>query len=78
MQFEPLSKTRLDADAWREAVEQRAPLLARCDYDQPSVFRPDSMLREARKQKGFSAGPARIDPYHSGIYRARSTAETPS
>jgi uridine phosphorylase len=32
-----------------------APLLARHDHDQPSVFRPENMLREARRQKGLAA-----------------------
>ena len=29
------------------------PLLARRDYDAPSVFLPESLLREARRQKGL-------------------------
>jgi uridine phosphorylase len=31
------------------------PLLARNDYHRPSVFRPENMLREARRQKGIVA-----------------------
>jgi hypothetical protein len=31
------------------------PLLARRDYDAPSVFLPESLLREARRQKGLIA-----------------------
>ena len=34
----------------------RSPLLARRDHDQPSVFRPENMLREARRQKGIGEG----------------------
>jgi hypothetical protein len=34
-----------------------APLLSRDDHDRPSVFRPENMLREARRQKGLSAEP---------------------
>jgi len=34
----------------------RSPLLARRDHDQPSVFRPENMLREARRQKGIREG----------------------
>ena len=32
------------------------PLLARADYAAPSVFRPENMLREARRQKGILGG----------------------
>jgi hypothetical protein len=34
-----------------------APLLLRDDHNRPSVFRPENMLREARRQKGLSAEP---------------------
>ena len=33
-----------------------SPLLARRDHDQPSIFRPENMLREARRQKGIREG----------------------
>ncbi len=33
-----------------------SPLLARDDYRAPSVFRPENMLRESRRQKGLSYG----------------------
>jgi uridine phosphorylase len=33
------------------------PLLRREDHGAPSVFRPENMLREARRQKGIAAGP---------------------
>jgi uridine phosphorylase len=33
-----------------------APLLARTDHDQPSVFLPENLLREARRQKGLGDG----------------------
>lgn len=33
-----------------------SPLLARDDYRAPSVFRPENMLREARRQKGLVTG----------------------
>jgi len=33
-----------------------APLLARADHHAPSVFQPDSLLREARRQKGLAPG----------------------
>ena len=36
--------------------EPAAPLLARADHDQPSVFRPENLLREARRQKGLGDG----------------------
>jgi nucleoside phosphorylase len=33
-----------------------APLFARWDHGSPSVFRPENMLREARRQKGLQLG----------------------
>lgn len=33
-----------------------APLIDRLDHGAPSVFRPENMLREARRQKGLAAG----------------------
>lgn len=35
---------------------QGAPLVERVDHGAPSVFRPENMLREARRQKGLAAG----------------------
>ncbi len=34
----------------------RAPLLERDDHSAPSVFRPENMLRESRRQKGLRSG----------------------
>jgi purine-nucleoside phosphorylase len=34
-----------------------SPLLARRDHSAPSIFRPENMLREARRQKGLSLAP---------------------
>jgi hypothetical protein len=34
----------------------RAPLLERADHSAPSVFRPENMLRESRRQKGLRSG----------------------
>jgi uridine phosphorylase len=34
----------------------RPPLIARNDHESPSVFRPENLLREARRQKGLSQG----------------------
>jgi uridine phosphorylase len=39
------------------AEEQPPPLLTHKDYHQPSVFRPENMLREARRQKGIAPAP---------------------
>ena len=36
------------------------PLLSRDDHHEPSVFRPENMLREARRQKGLGVG--RVPP----------------
>lgn len=33
------------------------PILARKDYDAPSAFTPESLLREARRQKGLAPAP---------------------
>ena len=41
-----------------ELVSGAAPLLARTDHVAPSVFRPENMLREARRQKGLAPGSA--------------------
>jgi Phosphorylase superfamily len=41
----------------RENVNVPSPLLARRDHAAPSVFRPENMLREARRQKGLSLAP---------------------
>jgi purine-nucleoside phosphorylase len=41
----------------RENVNVSSPLLARRDHSAPSVFRPENMLREARRQKGLSLAP---------------------
>ena len=41
----------------RENVHVPSPLLARRDHAAPSIFRPENMLREARRQKGLSLAP---------------------
>jgi hypothetical protein len=41
----------------RENVNLKSPLLARRDHAAPSIFRPENMLREARRQKGLSSAP---------------------
>ena len=38
-------------------VNGSVPLLARRDHSAPSIFRPENMLREARRQKGLSLAP---------------------
>src|SRR5579871_5628616 len=47
-----------DLHAPRKAplVEGATPLIERRDHDAPSVFRPESLLREARRQKGIAPG----------------------
>jgi hypothetical protein len=37
-------------------LDGAAPLIERRDHVAPSVFRPESLLREARRQKGLSSG----------------------
>ena len=41
----------------RENVNESLPLLARRDHAAPSIFRPENLLREARRQKGLSSAP---------------------
>lgn len=38
------------------SVSSPAPLIQRVDHAAPSVFRPENMLREARRQKGLASG----------------------
>ncbi len=53
-----------------------SPLLARDDYWAPSVFRPENMLREARRQKGLAAGRVPrvciLDPDGDVVHHVRS------
>jgi uridine phosphorylase len=60
-----------------------APLLQRNDHEAPSVFRPENMLREARRQKGLGAAPVApvcvIDPDGDIVdYVRRHCAARPS
>jgi uridine phosphorylase len=41
----------------RDDSNVSSPLLARRDHAAPSIFRPENMLREARRQKGLSLAP---------------------
>jgi len=41
----------------RDDSNVASPLLARRDHAAPSIFRPENMLREARRQKGLSLAP---------------------
>jgi uridine phosphorylase len=40
----------------KETRDERAPILADKDHDAPSVFHPENLLREARRQKGLEKG----------------------
>jgi hypothetical protein len=44
-------------DPISDEISVTSPLLARQDHTAPSIFRPENMLREARRQKGLSAVP---------------------
>ncbi len=46
----------LDLPAKSRDGLMNAPLLERDDHVEPSVFRPENMLREARRQKGLRGG----------------------
>src|SRR5882724_1672242 len=55
MQLEALGRT----DDLLEEAERTlgvSPLIERADHGAPSLFRPENMLREARRQKGIGAG----------------------
>ena len=39
-----------------DAAAGIGPLLSRADHDEPSVFVPESLLREARRQRRLSDG----------------------
>ncbi len=55
--------TLTDIRSLREApspAPDGSPLLARDDYGETSIFRPENMLREARRQKGIGNG--RVPP----------------
>ena len=47
---------RDDVGGASRIVRGHAPLLERADHSAPSVFRPENMLREARRQKGLNSG----------------------
>src|SRR5206468_2942542 len=49
------SLTRNDASQLPEW--QAPPIIGHKHYDAPSVFTPESLLREARRQKGLPIGP---------------------
>src|SRR5258708_5463243 len=53
----PLAKdVTMRAPRKAERIDGAAPLLERRDHVAPSVFRPENMLREARRQKGLPSG----------------------
>ncbi|WP_341989877.1 nucleoside phosphorylase [Azorhizobium sp. AG788] len=57
MLLHPLPAFETQAASPRGDASARVlPLLDRADHRAPSVFRPENMLREARRQKGLSAG----------------------
>jgi uridine phosphorylase len=64
-----------------DAVDERAaaPLLARADHASPSIFRPENMLREARRQKGLSLGSVApiciLDPDGDLVRHVRQTRQ---
>src|SRR5215467_13652723 len=59
----------------RENVNVSSPLLARRDHSAPSIFRPENMLREARRQKGLSLSPVApvcvLDPDGDIVHHVR-------
>jgi uridine phosphorylase len=57
---ELLDDTMLRAPQESTATPAAVPLTARRDHNAPSVFRPEALLREARRQKGLPEG--RVPP----------------
>jgi uridine phosphorylase len=55
MQLESLARV-LGPSAEGGRTDAFPPLIDRSDHRAPSVFRPENMLREARRQKGIGAG----------------------
>src|SRR5215469_257736 len=53
---EVLDDTLLRAPQAPASRDSAAPLIARTDHGAPSVFRPESLLREARRQKALPDG----------------------
>jgi len=51
-----MSELRHDRRPARDVLAGAVPLLERKDHAAPSVFRPENMLREARRQKELSSG----------------------
>ena len=56
-----LPTTKQENIAWQEVAEPQdicmnAPILEHKYYDMPSVFTPENLLREARRQKGLAIG----------------------
>ncbi len=49
--------TRLERDVMPEELRPMPPILSNKHYDAESVFTPDSILREARRQKGLTMLP---------------------
>ena len=43
-------------NAWHDRTDDRPPILSRKRYDEASVFTPEALLREARRQKGIATG----------------------
>jgi uridine phosphorylase len=55
----------------------KPPLIARADHAAPSVFRPENMLRESRRQKGLTLGSVApicvLDPDGDVVRHVRTT-----
>jgi hypothetical protein len=52
--YRPVRLEKMRANAMGRPTS--APLLARTDHDAPSIFRPENLVREARRQKGLRLG----------------------
>jgi uridine phosphorylase len=74
--------TDLKAPPRRDAERPRRPaipLIERDDFSAPSIFRPENMLRESRRQKGLAAAPVApiciLDPDGDMVRYVRQTKD---
>jgi uridine phosphorylase len=56
MQLKPSGKSSGHLEEAEEQSPGPSPLIARADHEAPSIFRPENLLREARRQKGIGMG----------------------
>jgi len=69
----------MNAEKSQGAHNDAAPIISAKRYDQPSVFTPENLLREARRQKSIPAGPipaiCALDPDGDMVRYLRATGQ---